>query len=149
MIARIEKFDASKMKADVLPLIKTHDNKEMSLLINVPVSLIRAGGFIIRPPYKRGDIVVVVFADRSIDNVLISGDVSSASDSRVHSLDDAIVVGSILPFTQTLPSEHSTDLVIAKEDLSSKIVLKDNGAIEIKSSKSITISGPTQSQTWN
>ena len=149
MIARIEKYDSSNMKADVVPLIKSEDSKDVSMLIEVPVSLIKAGGFIIRPPYKKGDIVVVVFADRDIDNVLLSGKVSSPNSTRKHSLDDAIVVGSIIPFTQSLPSTHSNDLVIAKDDFTSKIVIRADGSIEIKSNKSITLSGPTQSQTWN
>lgn len=149
LIARIERFDGRKMKADLVPLIKNSDNEEVSMLIEVPVAMVKAGGFVIRPPYKRGDIVVVVFADRDIDNVLLSGKVSNLNSTRKHSLDDAIVIGSISPFTENLPSTHSNDLIIAKEDLSSKIVLKQDGGIEIKSNKSITISGPNQSQTWN
>lgn len=148
IIARIESFDSRKMKADVIPLIKDSDNKPVSMLIEVPVALVKAGGFIIRPPYKKGDVVVIVFADRDIDNVLLSGKVSNLNSSRKHSLDDAIVVGSIMPFTETLPAEHSSDLVIAKDDFTSKIVLKADGSIEIKG-KSVTISGRTETKTWS
>jgi len=151
-IGRIEKFDTKKMKAEVMPLVK-YKNKdgiteERPLLIEVPVSFLKAGPFIIRPPYKQGDIVLVIFADNDIENVLLSGDVSEPNSTRKHSLDDAIVVGGIMPFTKELPSEHGKDLVIAKDDFTSKIVIKEDGSIEIKSDKGITISGPSRSESW-
>ena len=105
------------------------------LLIEVPVSFIKAGPFVIRPPYKKGDIVLVVFADEDIDNVLLSGSVSEPNSTRKHSLDDAIIVGGIMPFTQTLPNEHIEDLVIAKDDFTTKIVVKEDGEIIIQGGK--------------
>ena len=134
MLGRIETFDASKMKANVVPLVKNKDgNKPM--LIEVPVSFIKAGPFLIRPPYKKGDIVLVVFADEDIDNVLLSGNISEPNSTRKHSLDDAIIVGGIMPFTQTLPNEHIEDLVIAKDDFTTKIVVKEDGEIIIQGGK--------------
>ena len=134
MLGRIETFDASKMKANVVLLVKNKDgNKPM--LIEVPVSFIKAGPFFIRPPYKKGDIVLVVFADEDIDNVLLSGDISEPNSTRKHSLDDAIVVGGIMPFTQALPNEHIEDLVIAKDDFTTKIVVKEDGEIIIQGGK--------------
>ena len=139
MLAKIEKFDGVTMKADLIPLVKIKNKagiiEEVSMLIEVPVSFIKAGPFIIRPPYKPGDIVIVVFADSDIDNVLLSGDVSSPNSSRKHSLDDAIVVGSIMPYTVTLPGEHLNDLIIANEDFSTKLVLKESGEIIIQGGK--------------
>ncbi len=147
MLGRIETFDASKMKANVVPLVKNKDgNKPM--LIEVPVSFIKAGPFLIRPPYKKGDIVLVVFADEDIDNVLLSGNVSEPNSTRKHSLDDAIVVGGVMPFTNTLPGEHGEDLVIGKDDFTAKIVIKEDGEILIESDKGITISGPSRTESW-
>ncbi len=136
MLGKIEKFDAETMKAEVSPMVK-YKNKDGSmenrpLLIEVPVSFLKAGPFVIRPPYKPGDIVLVVFADEDIDNVLLSGDVSEPNSTRVHSLDDAIGVGGIMPFNTILPGEHSEDLIIAKDDFTTKIVIKDDGDIEMK-----------------
>lgn len=136
MLGKIEKFDAETMKAEVSPMVK-YKNKDGSmenrpLLIEVPVSFLKAGPFVIRPPYKPGDIVLVVFADEDIDNVLLSGDISEPNSTRVHSLDDAIVVGGIMPFNTILPGEHSEDLIIAKDDFTTKIVIKDDGDIEMK-----------------
>lgn len=130
MLGKIEKFDPTTMKAQVVPLIK-----DKPMLIEVPVSFMRAGPFIIRPPYKKGDMVLIVFADADIDNILLTGDVSEPNTNRSHSMDDAIVVGGIMPFTANLPGEHADDLVIAKSDLTVKIVLTQDGNIIIQGGK--------------
>ena len=152
MLAKIETFDHKKMKANVIPLVKyrNKDNsiEERPMLIEVPVSFVKAGPFVIRPPYQSGDIVLLVFADEDIENVLFSGDISEPNSARKHSLDDAIVVGGIMPFTKELPGEHSKDLVIAKDDFTTKIVLKEDGEILIESSKGVTISGPNRTESW-
>lgn len=160
MMGKIEKFDGKTMKADVVPLVRTKNKageiEEVSMLIEVPVSFLKAGPFLIRPPYKKGDIVLVIFADSDIENALLSGDISNPNSMRKHSLDDAIVVGSIMPFTTSLPGEHLDDFVIANENFTTKIVLKEDGGVEIvsdeniflKSSKGVTISGPSNSESW-
>lgn len=132
MVARVERFDASTMMADVLPLVNTENGEIPGMLLDIPVSLLRAGGFIIRPPYKEGDIVLVVFVDRDMDNFLKSGKQSKPETNRTHSLDDAVVVGSVMPFTDSLPGGHANDLVIGTENLSSKIVVQRNGNIIIE-----------------
>lgn len=132
MVCKVERFDATKMKADVLPLINNSDGTKPSMLIEVPVMLVKAGGFAIRPPYKKGDIVLVVFIDRDMDNFLRTGDTSTPETSREHSLDDAVVVGSVMPFTEELPSEGANDLVIGTEDFSSTVIIRPNGDIVIK-----------------
>lgn len=138
-IGKIEKFDATTMKADVVPLVKKKNKdgttEDISLLIEVPVSFMKAGPFLIRPPYKTGDIVLVVFADRDIENVLFSGDKGDPIRNDLHSLDNAIIVGGIMPFTKALPADHVNDLIIAKDDFSTKIVIKENGDIIIKGGK--------------
>lgn len=139
MMGKIEKFNGETMKADLVPLVrvknKSGELENISMLIEVPVSFIKAGPFIIRPPYKKGDIVLVVFADSDIENVLLSGEVSNPNSTRKHSLDDAIVVNSIMPFTTTLPEKHLDDLIIAKDDFSTKLVLKENGEIIVQGGK--------------
>ena len=76
MIARIEKFDPVKMKADVKPLGKIKlcgEVQEMPLIIEVPVSFIKAGSFFIRPPYNKGDLAFIIFAEHDIDNIMLTG----------------------------------------------------------------------------
>lgn len=151
-IGKIEKFDPVTMKANVVPLVKKKNKdgttEDISLLIEVPVSFLKAGPFLIRPPYKPGDMVLVVFADKDIENVLYSGDKGEPIRDELHSLDNAIVVSGIMPFTKTLPEENEDDLVIAKDDFTAKLVIKEDGEIYIKSDKGITISGPSKTESW-
>lgn len=139
MMGKIEKFNGETMKADIVPLVRVKNKagelEDMSMLIEVPVSFVKAGPFIIRPPYKKGDIVLVIFADSDIENTLLSGDLSNPNSNRKHSLDDAIAVNSIMPFTTKLPGEHLDDLVIAKDDFSTKLVLKENGEVIVQGGK--------------
>ena len=135
MPALIERFDPQTMKADVKPLFrkkfKGENAQSMPLISNVPVATFRAGGFIIRPPYKKGDKVLLVFSERALDNVISTGKEADPEFARKFSLDDAVVIGGIMPFSESLPSQHGEDLIIAKEDFQSKIVIKANGEIEI------------------
>lgn len=162
-VGEIIKFDEKKMKADVQPLIRDADGQTLSMLVEVPVSLMRTNGFIIQAPYKPGDLVVIIFADRDMYNFLLSGSQSTPDSVRKHSLDDAIVIGSILPFTEELTDEYPDDLVIGREDEKSLIILKEDGSIEIKTEKikikavkgielespdGVTIKGSSRTESW-
>lgn len=122
---RIERFDPVKMKADVVLL------PDGDLIIDVPVATIQTSEFYIRVPYKVGDSVLVVFAQRDIDGIFRGGDANPSQ--RMLSLDDALVIGGINFFTSApLPAANAGDLVIGKRDGGSKIVLnKNNNDIEV------------------
>lgn len=139
MVCKVDSFDAKKMKAELIPLLRVKNQKdeyeEVEMLIEVPVAHLKAGPFIIRPPYKEGDIVVVAFTDADIENVLLSGDLSNPNSSRKHSLDDAILITGLMPFTKELPDGHENDLIIAMEDFETKLVLKENGEIIVQGGK--------------
>lgn len=157
MPARIETFDPVKMKAVVTPLFKkTFDGQEpvsMPPIVEVPVSCLRAGGFVIRPPYKKGDIVLLIFAQRALDNVIGTGQEADPEISRMHALDDAIVLAGLMPFTgqlPVLPVEHGDSLVLGTEDFEAKVVIKPNkdiliettGKIDFKSGGNMTFDAP-------
>ena len=142
-LGKVVKFDPVKMKADIQPL----PSGDSSLLINVPVMTFKTGSFFIRLPLEVGDIVLVLFADNDLDNILLGGD--NIATGRKHDLSDSICIGGITLFTERLSKDHGDDLIITNKDLTSKIVLSKNDGIEIKSDKRVTISGPTQSSTWD
>lgn len=144
-ICRIVKFDSETMRATVQPLRKVMlangESVEMPIIEHVPVSCPRAGGFVIRPPYREGDVVLVVFVERAIDTIMQTGDVAEPTYRRKHDITDAIVVSALSPAPVPLPGDHGDDLVIAKDDFSARIVMKTNGDIEIATSGSVNISG--------
>lgn len=109
MLARVVRFDAQSMKADIQPL-----QQGLPMITEVPVALQKAGPFFIRAPYEVGDVVVVVFSDFALDG---------SSESR-HRIDDAVIVGGIS--MGHLPSEHANDLVIARSDMSLKLTISEN-----------------------
>lgn len=135
ILAKIESFDPEKLTANVIPMTRQLDRtgktKELSMLINIPVATIQTENFIIRPPYKKGDIVVMVIADSDIEGTIITGEISDPNTKRKHSLDDGIIIGGFKALNNTLPSEHSEDLVIANKSFGTKVVLKSNGDVEI------------------
>lgn len=143
MLGRIENFDPVKMKATVKPLLKRKfkgkQAEDLPLITEVPVSLLKAGPFYIRPPYQKGDIVLLVFSERALDNVIANGVGQDPESNRKHSLDDAIIISGIMPFNQSLPSEHGDDLLIGKTDGSVKVVIKNNNDITVETKGNASI----------
>ena len=79
------------------------------LLLDVPVFVYSGGGARITMPIAPGDTCILLFNDRSIDNWLTTGDVSSAPNGeRVHDLSDAICLVGLFPYGGSIPG-YSTD----------------------------------------
>lgn len=136
MMGKIKSFDGKKMQADVIPLGKNKlaDGRETSLPVisQAPVMFIHGNGFFIIPPLKPGDLVVVIFADREIDGVLLSGDVQTPTSTRQHGLEDAIVLGGWLPFSSSLPMSNDDDLVIGHKDGKVTVAITPDGKVDIE-----------------
>lgn len=104
---RIERYDASKQLADVAPLLKDQiegpDGKVtavgLPVLTGVPVVFPGGGGFRLTFPVQRGDLVLLVFSDRSLDKWL-SGDGREVDPgaSHMHSIADAVALPGLHTF---------------------------------------------------
>lgn len=139
-IGKIERFDVEQMKADVLPLVNNQDGREGSLLIEVPVMHVKVEDFYIRTPYKKGDIVLVIFADREIDNVMLTGSAQTPTSQRQHSLDNAVIIGAVRTYEKlTYTPENDEDILISNEDDDFRIILKPKGEIEVQTDKKIKL----------
>lgn len=145
--AKINKYDAKKMRAEITLLSKQNLEGEMVEIppvLEVPVGFTKAGNFIIRPPYQKDDVVVVVFSEKAIDKLLISGKPENAKYTRKHSIDDAIIVNSLqLESESDLNSSYTEDLLIENQVNDSRIVMKANGdlLIETNGTTDITSTG--------
>lgn len=129
-IGEIVRVDLQLMQADVQLL-----EAEESLLMSVPIGAQQAGGFIIRPPYKEGDRVVVVFSKEDTQPFLYGG--GDPSELQ-HDKDNAMIVCGISDYLTMLPSgfaEHENDLVLAHKSLSAKIVITETGEINLTAVK--------------
>lgn len=164
MLGRIKSFDGKRMTADVTPLLKRKLNDgrtiDMPVISQAPVMFLHANGFFVRPPLKPGDLVVVVFAERELDAVLLSGSPQTPTSNRHHGLEDAIVLGGWLPFSGGLPVANDDDLIIGCTDGKVTITLTPDGTVEIVAPKGITLAadditgtgvsirGKNNSQSW-
>lgn len=143
LLAKVQKFDHKKMKAEVIPLFKYKSKngivESRKPLLEVPVSFMYANGFFIRPPLVSGDLVVLIVSDEDMDKVLMSGEEEEPNTSRKNDLSDAIVIGCWQKFTEELPISDSNakDLVISNKDVTFSIVVDPQGNITAKG-KNIT-----------
>jgi hypothetical protein len=134
--AKIRSYDAKTMYAEVILLNKKElegEQVQIPPVVEVPVAHFNAGNFIIRPPYSKGDIVQVIFNERALDKLLISGKSEEVKLTRKFSYDDAVVVkGLKLESEQDLNSSYTEDLLIENMKANSRIVMKANGDLYIE-----------------
>ncbi len=144
--ARIEKYNAEKMTAEITLLYKKSGNK-LPPIIEVPVSLVKAGPFIIRAPYSKGDIVLVVFSERALDYILNAEPQDPKSKAK-HRIDDAIVVSGIKIDSQDkLQNNFTEDLLFQNLDTEDYFVMKKSGGFIIKSYSDIILDAEGQVNT--
>lgn len=133
MPGRINKYEYSTQRAEVKPLLKramkNNTQLEYPAISDVPVIFPCTSNTGITFPIKKGDLVLILFAERSLNNWLFSGDDSDTEKARLHNLTDAIAIPGIIPFNQTSKATNNDDLEINHN--SQKIVIKENGDIEI------------------
>lgn len=104
--ASVERVDLAKGLIDARPLVKelVGDREgaltalSMPVITNVPVVWPGAGGFRLTFPIAKGDTVLLVFADRSLDVWLAKGGEVDPADPRHHALSDAIAIPGLRDF---------------------------------------------------
>jgi len=110
---RIEKYDYAKQKADVKPLIKKlyvdGTTEALPVIVNVPVVWPRGGGGSLTFPLEKGDGVLLVFSQRSLDTWLSKGGDTGPGDPRKFDLSDAIAIPGLFPFSETGDAVDNTN----------------------------------------
>ena len=136
--ARVEKFDPTTLRGEVVPLIKRRLAKDgepepLPPILDVPFWMPKAGPFVLRLPVRRGDTVLVVFAERALDYLLLDGQPQDPQFRRRHALDDAIAIPGLLHMGEGgLPSEHDRDVLMLHRDVGAKMVMCDDGAVMVE-----------------
>lgn len=98
MPASVQEYDPDTMLASVQPLLKRKFYSATSpvllpIINNVPVMHPRSGTAMIRLPIAKGDLVTLVFSDRSIEQwVQGAGEAKYTDDTRQHHLSDAYAI---------------------------------------------------------
>jgi hypothetical protein len=119
LVGKIEKFDTTKWRADVKPLMKYKNaygvETEYPVLINIPVIVHKQGDYFIKPNYVKGDLVWVGFSTFDIENPV--QEYTRAESEKTHMLHNACVLGAIV-----------------KENYSATTAQKESGLVMGKSS---------------
>jgi len=144
---KIKEYDSDTQKATVVPLLKKKWKDGLStlsdlpVLSNVPVHCLSANNrkTFIHMPLKAGDLGMIMFCDRSIDNYLSSSPQEGNevkptfhNSPRHHDLSDAWFVPGILPFSLALQNITTDDIIIKNDN--TKITISPDGKISIENS---------------
>lgn len=125
----IETYDAARQVADIKPLLRRPlvaadgtelDAESLPILMDVPVAFPRGGGFYLTFPLVKGDLVHLVFVERSMDQWLDKeGEETTPLDYRMHSLADAVAYPGLYPRGRALADAHAENLAIGLDGGSS------------------------------
>jgi hypothetical protein len=140
----IEKWDAATPGvADVSAVIQRvyygagDDGEDLvvdqPVITNAPIAYPRGGGFVITWPLRKGDPVLLVFSQRSLDAYLETDGKThhDSGDDRKHNISDAIIIPGLSTTKAPIPIAHATDLVLGLEDGSGELHIKPDGSFRL------------------
>lgn len=119
---RVERVDLAKALVDVKPLVKDRyeedgvaKSQSVPVVTNVPLVFPGAGGMRISFPVAKGDTVLLVFSERSLDSWLVRGGEVDPLDDRRHSLSDAVAIPGLHDFAHPWKGISSSAVTIGKD----------------------------------
>lgn len=104
MPGRVTSFDAGRRRASVQPLLRRgfldeagrRQSELLPIVNDVPVIFLGSGGARIKFPVRPGDIVLLLFAEASLDLWLAKGGDVDPGDDRRFSLSDGIAIPGLM-----------------------------------------------------
>jgi len=129
----IEKYDHTKCKADVKPLIKQANKDgtytDFPVIPDVPVIFPRTQEMILHFPLRRNDTVLLLFCESSIDNWVSKGSNSIPNTTRKFNISDAFAIPGLFAFNKKSGVSDNDSLYIKYKNASIKIA--KNGQVDI------------------
>lgn len=118
--------------AEVMPTADGVERFDAPVVPSVPVAWPRAGGYFVRMPIAVGDTVLLLVADRALDEWRERGGENVATQhERTHHIADAVALPmGIAPDNALPPNPAPSGLTLGAEDGSVRIVIQD-GRVEI------------------
>lgn len=121
--------------------------QEAPVLVDVPVYVPQAGGWMLTFPVKEGDDCLVLYAQKGYDHWLYSGasetglvdGLPPAEHYREFSLRDAICIVGLRPIPRAIPNYNTEDAELRNEGLTHRITMKANGDIELHTDTDIHV----------
>lgn len=118
-------YDYKKKKASVKPLIKrlflNGETLDLPVIHAVPVVFPGTASLGIHFPLKKGDPVLLVFSQRSLDKWLQSGEDVNPGDSRKFDLSDAVAFPGLTSFNKGSIADNNEDIFIKTDGRKVKI----------------------------
>lgn len=140
----INSYDPETRTCSVQPAIKRVFNGvavDLPLCVDCPVQFPEGGGFILTFPLQPGDEVLLVLAERAIDNWFAAGGTQEPAEYRMHDLSDGFAIAGIRNQTRNLAAISATDVELRNEDGSQRISLAPNGDISQVTGPASTVLG--------
>ncbi len=122
--AKVLSYNATKQMVDVSPLIKTRFFDEtgapiveaLPVVTNVPVIFPGSGSFGLTFPVTTGDIVLLIFAESSLDKWKSQGGTVDPLDHRKHDLSDAVAIVGLRPLPNVLHNVPDSNFITLGSD---------------------------------
>jgi len=137
----VDSYDNTKQKATITPAIskKFLDGEVLSYkpIENVPVLFPGSTSTSITYPIVKGDIVLLIFSQRAMENFLDKGEIVEPGDRRKFDITDAIAIPGFMTFNKDSKSTNNEDLEIYHEG--AFIAIKKNKDIALQNDNCILI----------
>lgn len=139
-------FNAAEQTADIQPMIKRKFKGEwvnIPVLKSVPVRYQRSADFAITFPLAKGDQVMLVFCERSIDTWLEQGGIKAPADFRRHDYSDAFALPMMYPKTNKIPAMDAANLQIKTISGNIKFTIRPDGSMDVTAAGDVDITTDT------
>lgn len=125
MPGRVTSYDAASQEASVQPLFKgtrRADGGEpiveaLPVINHVPVVFPGAGAYSITFPVSKGDTVLLVFAEQSLDKWLVNDGIVDPQSTRRFHISDAIAIPGLRSFRNPIEDVPTDALVITGDSI--------------------------------
>jgi len=122
-----------------------YNNREIAVLVDVPVHFPKFAGFRITGPVTIGDQCIILFAQSGISHWLYEGRKEykftegrpEIAAAREYDLTDAIAIMGLSNYTNPITSFNETDLEFRNIDNTQRVTLKQDGSIEAQTTDTI------------
>lgn len=139
----VQSYDAKTQTADIQPAIKRKKQVgeifkvvNLPIITKVPVIFPRTQNAFIHFPLEKGDSVLLVFCERSLEQWRSLGGITDPKDARMHDLSDAVCLPGLFP-NSNVASVHNPEAITLQNLLGKIEIFPDgkvtfgNGSIEL------------------
>lgn len=134
VMGEVVSYDPKRQKMTVQPRLSMMIGGEKVRapeLQEVPYSYPRAGGMVLHKPPKKGDEVMLIASQRSLDQSGEDGSDAENNQGRMHSLSDSIAMPAAYSKTKELSNLPADRMHFGSEDGKSGLQMKEDGTFDL------------------